>query len=272
MAKRHPTENTSDHPPSKMQKLLEDVYTCPITLEIPFDPVFAEDGIVYERFAIQSWFDSNSGDDEVRSPVTNQAMRPRLYPAIQFKKFCRTLFDEGDSVTGELAVRWRNLLRHEEKCLQTQRRAEKGDRRAMIWLSRAYTTGSRGIAKDARLAFHWTRLAAEAGDPTSLSALGHMYISGWGGVVQNLMTGLVHMTRAAEFGSEHACHYLGFSCKDGGLGLECDENLGKHYILKSFSCKIRDSSVVMRSKAFAYKNRTPLLRPATSGRVRSEGR
>ena len=59
------------------QRRLEEVYTCPISFEIPFDPVTAEDGIVYERRAIQSWFETFKGH-EVRSPVTNSLIQAHV--------------------------------------------------------------------------------------------------------------------------------------------------------------------------------------------------
>ena len=36
-------------------------YLCPITVQIMFDPVIAEDGCTYEREAIEKWF--NNGHD-----------------------------------------------------------------------------------------------------------------------------------------------------------------------------------------------------------------
>ena len=41
-------------------------YRCPITQELPVDPVVAEDGQAYERSAIEDWFDRQKGG-EVKS-------------------------------------------------------------------------------------------------------------------------------------------------------------------------------------------------------------
>ena len=45
-----------------------DEYVCPITAELPIDPVTAEDGRCYERHAIEEWF-SRQPEPQVKSPV-----------------------------------------------------------------------------------------------------------------------------------------------------------------------------------------------------------
>ena len=44
-------------------------YVCPITAELPIDPVTAEDGRCYERCAIEEWF-ARQPQAQVKSPVT----------------------------------------------------------------------------------------------------------------------------------------------------------------------------------------------------------
>ena len=44
-------------------------FLCPITQELPLDPVTAEDGRVYERRAIENWLDRQRGS--AKSPITN---------------------------------------------------------------------------------------------------------------------------------------------------------------------------------------------------------
>ena len=55
----------------RLRKVANDVATellCPITNELPIDPVMAEDGHCYERSAIEKWFSKNP--EQVKSPVT----------------------------------------------------------------------------------------------------------------------------------------------------------------------------------------------------------
>ena len=57
-------------------------YVCPITAELPIDPVTAEDGRCYERCAIEEWF-ARQAQAQVKSPVTNGPMGKRLFPAVK---------------------------------------------------------------------------------------------------------------------------------------------------------------------------------------------
>ena len=45
---------------------------CPLSHEIMFDPVIAEDGCTYERLAIERWFESNDTSPMVREAFVNE--------------------------------------------------------------------------------------------------------------------------------------------------------------------------------------------------------
>ena len=60
---------------------------CPITAELPIDPVpavTAEDGRCYERCAIEEWFERQS-QAQVKFPLTNELMGKRLFLAVQVR-------------------------------------------------------------------------------------------------------------------------------------------------------------------------------------------
>ena len=63
---------------------MADEFICPITSELPLDPVTAEDGRVYERSAIEKWF-AQRPERRVKSPITNELMGKRLLPAVQVR-------------------------------------------------------------------------------------------------------------------------------------------------------------------------------------------
>ena len=65
-------------------------YVCPITAELPIDPVTAEDGRCYERCAIAEWFERQP-QPRVKSPVTNESMGKRLFPAVQVRNSLKRL-------------------------------------------------------------------------------------------------------------------------------------------------------------------------------------
>ena len=52
--------------------------TCPITLQLMEDPVLADDGIFYERWAIETYMRNRYGLGQLLSPVTRQPMRGTL--------------------------------------------------------------------------------------------------------------------------------------------------------------------------------------------------
>ena len=59
----------------KMRASINDVVAdlrCPITLQLPFDPVTAQDGKIYEREAILEWFRNKDG--EATSPSTGKVI------------------------------------------------------------------------------------------------------------------------------------------------------------------------------------------------------
>eukprot|EP00966_Prymnesium_polylepis_P151799 3506872-Prymnesium_polylepis.1 len=55
---------------------MADVWICPITFELPLDPVHAEDGRTYERTAIEEHIRVRGTD--LRSPISNEPMGSRL--------------------------------------------------------------------------------------------------------------------------------------------------------------------------------------------------
>ena len=103
---------------------------CPITHNLPIDPVMAEDGKVYERKAIAEWLQRHA-----RSPLTNEAMGTKLLPATQVKNMIRGMIKSG-ALTGEKTDEWRKKLEEEEDVEEMRRRAEAGDGKAMAWLAK----------------------------------------------------------------------------------------------------------------------------------------
>ncbi|KOO29539.1 ubox-containing protein [Chrysochromulina tobinii] len=70
---------------------------CPITRSLPFDPVIAEDGKVYERSAIEEWLKQQG-----KSPLTNLPMGTKLLPAMHVKNMIRVMVTSG-TLTGDHA-------------------------------------------------------------------------------------------------------------------------------------------------------------------------
>ena len=58
----------------------EEDYVCPITHEVPKDPVVASDGYTYERVAIEAWLLRCEISDKFTSPITREVIEPTVYP------------------------------------------------------------------------------------------------------------------------------------------------------------------------------------------------
>src|SRR3972149_11790482 len=55
-------------------------YLCPISKQIYNDPVVAEDGIIYERQMIESWFKKTN-----ISPMIGKQISKKVYPIVSIK-------------------------------------------------------------------------------------------------------------------------------------------------------------------------------------------
>ena len=78
-------------------------YICPITMELPVDPVTAEDGRVYDREAIEKCMSTQG--DEFRSPITNKRMGKKLLTAFHISNTIQHLI-ESAGVDSEILERW----------------------------------------------------------------------------------------------------------------------------------------------------------------------
>ena len=109
-----------------------DELVCPITSELPLDPVMAEDGRVYERSAIEQWF-ANKEEDQVKSPITNELMGKKLLPAVQVRNIIKTMVQSG-ALSGDKADAWNTRLEEEQEVEDTRMKAEGGNADAMrLW-------------------------------------------------------------------------------------------------------------------------------------------
>ena len=119
---------------------------CPITQELPIDPVMAEDGRVYERSAIEEWLEQNE-----KSPHTNEPMGKKLLPALQVKNMIAAMVKSG-ALSGDKCAAWTQKLEEEKKVEGLRQRAEAGDAQAMTDLAFRYRHG-KGVKEDMAAGF-----------------------------------------------------------------------------------------------------------------------
>ena len=204
----------------RYQQAIDEVaeeYVCPITAELPVDPVNAEDGRVYERHAIEEWF-SRQPEPQVRSPVTNEPMGKRLFPAVQVRNSLKRLVESG-AISGSKADAWKKAMAEEAELPALREKAEGGDTSAMFDLGCAYRDGTRGLKKDLTQAFTWFKRAADLKDARGLTLCGLLYLYGEG-IERSERRGLIMLGVAATMGWELACALLGEANAEGRYGLD----------------------------------------------------
>ncbi|MBN38455.1 MAG: hypothetical protein CMI29_08320 [Opitutae bacterium] len=227
---------------------LKDEWMCPITYELPIDPVEAEDGKCYERAAIEKYFATQPDGPTCLSPVTRTTIGKRLVPnewraeAIHKMMTARAVVDEK---SGKAWVEARQRLMQMQAL---QAKANAGDARAMGSLGFSYRDGTRGFEVDKAAAFEWFKKAAILRDPPAATACAIAYIKG-DGVARNLSRAISMLTFAATLGSEHACAILGQSNQRGHHGFEQNFEEATYWYKEMGKCKIRDSVDAYRDRA-----------------------
>lgn len=200
-------KSDADEPVTKQTKSVADDLICPITHELPFDPVTAEDGRIYERSAIEQHIQSRQGL-QLQSPMTNEPMGPRLFPNPQQKNVIHTLVESG-VITGDLAEKWNEKVEEEKQMEELIKKAQCGDAASMGILGRNYRGGNNGFKKDTKLAALWFQKAHDAGNVKATASLGFCHLHGMG-MKLDVSMALYYFTSAAEKGSNYAAYHLGF--------------------------------------------------------------
>ena len=194
-------------------------FVCPITHELPVEPVTAEDGRIYDRKAILAWFAKNDGESII-SPSTNTEMGKKLLPATQARNTIETLVRSG-SIDGELATAWQKKLEDEKIVKELREKAEAGDAKAMYQLGYAYDKEEHGLERDLAQARAWYERSAAARHKDGLAYFGCCDLIGVGGT-KDYALGLVNVTEAAYLGSEIGQLLLGKAFAKGLYGLSKD--------------------------------------------------
>ena len=221
-----------------------DEYKCPITQELPVEPVMAEDGRCYESTAIEDWFGkTQAGPNRAKSPMTNQYIGTQLVPAVQVRNAIERLIDSG-LIVGEPAQTWKEKVGDTARMTQEMRliwqRAQKGEKEAMCDVGFAFQEGTDGLPQDWSKAAMWFRKAALQSDPHALMSLGVLYINGTG-VAKDMGRAFIELSRAATLGSEHAAISLGRRLDTGSGVVNKDRDAARFWFNLSKKCKNKDS-------------------------------
>ncbi|CAB9506651.1 Sel1 domain protein repeat-containing protein [Seminavis robusta] len=249
-------------PPSKrLKKSPAGDLICPISRELPWDPVTAEDGRVYERECIEKHIKNHPRD--LKSPVTNLKMGEKLLPAIQHRNTIETLVESG-VIDGDLADNWNEKVEQKKKMEELLKWAGSGNGNAMFLAGIKYRDGEEGFKKDKKLAFQWYKKAQEAGNVKGKAMVGWCYLDG-AGVTKQQSPGLFHLTDAASQGSDFAAYKLGIAFAKGKYGLNVDKMESIRWLEKSLRyCRHKHLTAVAKTKAQQKLDELKASVPASS--------
>ena len=256
--KRAAKETQAETQASKRyRQAIDDVaeeYVCPITAELPIDPVTAEDGRFYERYAIEEWF-SRQPEPQVKSPVTTEPMGKRLVPAVQVRNSLKRLVESG-AISGSKADAWKQAVAEEGEVVALRAKAEGGDAESMCRLAHRYDAGTHGLKKDFAQSFKWFKRAADLKNRCGLTNSGIAYLNGEG-VERSCPRGIAMLGAAAALGSEHACALLGEANAEGEYGFDKDPQEATRWYREMQKCGTRDAAEAMRERAAAWLREHP---------------
>ncbi|CAB9508838.1 Sel1 domain protein repeat-containing protein [Seminavis robusta] len=228
------------------------IWICPISLELPMDPVTAMDGHIYDRECIEAHIKKNSGN--LTSPMTREKMRPMLIPALHLHTI-EAAIDKGD-LPEDLVKVWKEKKKtlQQKKMEALLKKADDGDVKAMYHVGSNYEQGNEGFKQDSKLAFPYFKKAAEAGYVLSTAALGNYYLNGIG-VEQCLYLGIFFLTMATTQGSDWAAYLLGSAFAKGSNGLNVDESLAILLLKKSLGvCRLKNLNETQKTDARGLLN------------------
>jgi hypothetical protein len=218
------TAATSKKYKSAMDEMADE-WLCPITTELPIDPVMAEDNRMYERSAIEQLIRTQGA--ALKSPVTNTPMGPRLMPSTQARNTIEKLVRSG-AIGGDKAERWLVRLSDEELVNARKQEAEGGCVSSMKLLALWYSSGQHGLTEDLETSFRWAKKGADLKDPPLMALAAFKFLRGRG-TAQSVPHGVALMTTAAMKGSKRAASDLGDYYWDGRHGFPQDKAEARHW-------------------------------------------
>lgn len=211
-------------------------WRCPLTQELPVDPVCAEDGRVYERTAIETALLYQR-----KSPMTNEPMGCRLVPVVQIRNSIRSMIDS--KLLPEATIdAWKQRTFENTQVMDLRRLARSKDERgaaAAHTLGVWHLHGGMGLPRDDATAYVWFKRGADLGNITSVATCGALCALGRG-VQRNDSRAVFYYMQAAMAGSAAACWNLGMCFTTGLCGLDKDEDEALKWFELVPACKVQD--------------------------------
>jgi hypothetical protein len=207
----------------KMDNAMEHIL-CPISQEIPIDPVFAKDGVVYERKSIENWFKNNN-----TSPFTRKKIDKELIPATQLRNMFRTMVESG-IISGSKVENWIMHIEKDNNYLKLKDMFNKGDGKACWYLGNIIIVNKMKNFNENALS--WYKRGAELKNIESIGACGLCYENGIG-VEKNYSKAMYYYLQAANAGSIRECRVIGDIFYTGRLNMDIDKKEAKKWYEKA---------------------------------------
>lgn len=226
---------------------------CPLSLELPDDPVVGEDFQIYDRKTVSDWFATEAGA-MVKSPVTREWMGKTLKPA----PWVRDMFDNF-IVKGlwkcDHALAWLKRLNdkkeREAKVRELTAGAGNGEPKKMYEFACALRHGTYGLTIDIPSAYKWYEKAADAGHHGACATYGLCLMNGIN-LPKNERMGLAYLQSSALLGSEAGCFEIGLLYQQGSYGYPKDDEKARMWYRKMATCAHRDGGDDRRKRAAEY--------------------
>ena len=215
---------------TKSHNALADMFLCPITKELPVDPVLAADGKIYERAKIEEWLAKHD-----TSPATGEKMKDKvLTAASSVVTGAIDLLVKCNAVDEQKRQTLKTKLENEQKLKELKSKAEAGDYATMCSLAYAYRDGNFGLAKDKKEAENWFRRSAEGGHNGGMSAYGELLVN-----KGDLILGMHYLTRTATE-CDNSAYKLGRAYHYAKFGLPKDLHQAKYYLSMVGKCRVKN--------------------------------
>ena len=209
---------------------LADMFLCPITNELPVDPVLAADGKIYERAKIEEWLATSD-----TSPATGEKLKDTvLTAASSVMTGVIDLLVASNAVDRQKVKMLKTKRENENKVKELQSKADVGDYDAMCSLAFAYREGQFGLAKNAKKAENLFRRSAEAGNNLGMSCYGELLVN-----KGDLIFGVHYLTRTATE-CDYSAYRIGNAYHYATLGLPKDLHQAKYYLSMVGKCPVKN--------------------------------
>lgn len=221
---------------------------CPITRELPWEPVTAEDGRIYERAAIEAHINNHRQGSKLRSPVTREPMGKNLLPAPQYKTLIESMIEAG-VIDEDLVSTWNETAKEMKAAKDLVELANAGDASAMEKVGINYELGRNGFQRDCKQAYQLYKKGHALGHVPATANLGACLCDGVG-VEKDTKLGLMYLSMAASKGSDYAAFVLGMSFARGFYGTVKDRKEARHWLQKCFgTCGYHQMTNEMKTEA-----------------------